>query len=41
MRDLQIMPELVQNVSDLYAVRFGISRDATWRLAKLAEEMGG
>jgi len=41
MSDLQIMPELVQKVSDLYAARFGMSRDATWHLAKLVEEMGG
>lgn len=32
--------DVAQAVSDTYAKRFGIERDAAWYLAKMTEEMG-
>ncbi|WP_282091616.1 MazG nucleotide pyrophosphohydrolase domain-containing protein [Epibacterium ulvae] len=40
MSELKELSDLSQQVSDLYAARFGIERDATWHLAKLTEELG-
>ncbi len=34
------MQRIVLQVSDIYAQRFGIERDATWHIAKLGEELG-
>lgn len=34
------LSDLAQAVSDIYATRFGIERDAVWHLAKLGEELG-
>lgn len=40
MSDLGELTDRVAQVSDIYAARFGIERDALWRLAKLTEEVG-
>ena len=37
---LSELSELSQDVSDIYAARFGIDRDAAWHLGKLTEELG-
>ncbi|MEX0285030.1 MAG: MazG nucleotide pyrophosphohydrolase domain-containing protein [Paracoccaceae bacterium] len=34
------MSDLVASVSDIYADRFEIERDAAWYLGKMAEELG-
>ena len=39
-RSLDRLSALSQAVSDIYAARFGIDRDAVWHLAKLSEELG-
>lgn len=39
-RDIDGLSEMAQHVSDIYAARFGITRDAVWHLAKLTEEAG-
>ena len=39
-RDLDTLINLVREVSDIYADRFGIERDATWYLGKMTEELG-
>lgn len=39
-RDLDGLSDMAQAVSDIYAERFGIDRDAAWYLAKLTEEAG-
>lgn len=39
-RSLDRLSDLSQAVSDIYAARFGIDRDAVWHLAKLSEELG-
>ena len=39
-RSIDRLSEISQQVSDIYAARFGIERDAVWHLAKLTEEMG-
>ena len=37
---LETLSELAQTVSDIYAARFAIERDAVWHMAKLSEELG-
>ena len=39
-RDVDALTKQAAAVSDIYAARFGINRDATWYLAKLTEELG-
>lgn len=39
-RDIDGLSDMAQAVSDIYAARFGIDRDAAWYLAKLTEEAG-
>ncbi|MBQ2260736.1 MAG: hypothetical protein II336_05150 [Loktanella sp.] len=39
-RSIDALSDLSQAVSDIYAERFGINRDAVWHLAKLGEELG-
>ncbi|MEL7107236.1 MAG: MazG nucleotide pyrophosphohydrolase domain-containing protein [Pseudomonadota bacterium] len=39
-KTLADLSRLSQQVSDIYAVRFGIDRDAAWHLGKLCEELG-
>lgn len=39
-RSFDNLSEMSQAVSDIYAARFAIERDAVWHLAKLAEELG-
>lgn len=39
-KSLGELSRLSQEVSDIYAARFGVNRDATWHLAKLCEELG-
>ncbi|MEL6640550.1 MAG: hypothetical protein AAFP98_04425 [Pseudomonadota bacterium] len=39
-RSIDRLSEISQQVSDVYATRFGIERDVVWHLAKLTEEMG-
>lgn len=39
-RDVDALSDLAQAVSDVYAARFGIERDAAWHLGKLSEELG-
>ncbi|MCV6586805.1 MAG: hypothetical protein OIF47_14835 [Marinibacterium sp.] len=39
-RDIDDLTRMVRAVSDIYADRFDIDRDATWYLAKLTEELG-
>lgn len=39
-RSLDRLSDVSQAVSDIYADRFGIDRDAVWHLAKLGEELG-
>lgn len=34
------LQHLARQVSDIYAERFGVERDATWYLGKLSEELG-
>ncbi|QSE80991.1 pyrophosphatase [Rhodococcus koreensis] len=38
--DLTQLSDEVEHVSQVYAARFGIERDATWFLLKLQEEVG-
>lgn len=38
--DLRRLTDQAAAVSDIYAARFGIDRDATWYLAKMTEELG-
>ncbi len=38
--DVSTLAAQAEAVSDIYAERFDIHRDATWYLAKLTEEMG-
>lgn len=38
--DVRRLTKQAAAVSDIYAARFGIHRDATWYLAKLTEELG-
>ncbi|GGL56354.1 pyrophosphatase [Planomonospora parontospora] len=38
--DLRQLADEVEAVSDAYALRHGITRDATWFLLKLQEEVG-
>lgn len=40
MRTIEDLSEVAQAVSDIYANRFGITRDATWYLGKMTEELG-
>ncbi len=40
MRSLDELSQVAQDVSDIYAARFGIERDAVWHMAKLSEELG-
>ncbi|MQQ09384.1 hypothetical protein GFB49_13030 [Epibacterium sp. SM1979] len=40
MGNLEELSEVAQKVSDVYAARFEIERDAVWHLAKLGEELG-
>ena len=40
MRTLTEISDVVARVSDIYAARFGITRDAAWYLGKMTEEMG-
>ena len=40
MTGLRPLSDSVEQVSQLYAARFGIDRDATWFLLKLQEEVG-
>lgn len=37
---LNDLTEMARAVSDVYATRFGIDRDAAWYLGKLTEELG-
>jgi NTP pyrophosphatase (non-canonical NTP hydrolase) len=39
-RPLTVLGERVQQVSDIYAERFGVRRDDDWALIKLQEELG-
>tara|TARA_R110002020_G_scaffold6117_2_gene25516 strand:- start:364 stop:681 length:318 start_codon:yes stop_codon:yes gene_type:complete len=39
-RDLAALSDLVARVSDIYAQRHDINRDADWYLLKLQEELG-
>jgi NTP pyrophosphatase (non-canonical NTP hydrolase) len=39
-RNIDALSDMAQQVSDIYAARFGITRDAAWYLAKLTEEAG-
>ncbi len=39
-RDIDHLSDVSHQVSDIYAARFGINRDAVWHMAKLTEEMG-
>lgn len=38
--DVRALTRQAAAVSDIYAARFGIDRDATWYLAKMTEELG-
>ncbi len=38
--DVRKLTKQAAAVSDIYAARFGIDRDATWYLAKMTEELG-
>ena len=38
--DVGTLSKQAAEVSDIYAARFGIHRDATWYLAKMTEELG-
>ncbi len=38
--DVRKLTHQAAAVSDIYAARFGIDRDATWYLAKMTEELG-
>ncbi len=38
--DVRKLTQQAAAVSDIYAARFGIHRDATWYLAKMTEEVG-
>ncbi len=38
--DVRKLSKQAAAVSDIYAARFGIDRDATWYLAKMTEELG-
>lgn len=38
--DVRKLTHQAAAVSEIYAARFGIDRDATWYLAKLTEELG-
>ncbi|MGR3762039.1 hypothetical protein ACUXV3_18225 [Roseobacteraceae bacterium NS-SX3] len=38
--DLAGLTDLARRVSDLYAERFGVSRDPAWYLGKMSEELG-
>ena len=38
--DVRRLSKQAAAVSDIYAARFGIDRDATWYLAKMTEELG-
>ncbi|NIZ13348.1 hypothetical protein [Phaeobacter sp. HF9A] len=40
MQDLEKLSEMARKVSDIYAERFGIERDASWYLGKMTEELG-
>lgn len=40
MRSVDELLDVSQQVSDIYAARFGIERDAVWHMAKLSEELG-
>ncbi len=40
MRSVDELSDVSQQVSDIYASRFGIERDAVWHMAKLSEELG-
>lgn len=37
---LQDLQALTRRISDIYAERFGVERDATWYLGKMTEELG-
>jgi len=39
-RALSDLSDRAQKVSDIYAARFGINRDALWHLCKMTEELG-
>lgn len=38
--DLQSLSRMAREVSDLYAARFEVERDAAWYLGKMTEELG-
>src|SRR5258708_1128338 len=38
--DVEAVSQAVEHVSQIYAEKFGIERDATWFILKLQEEMG-
>lgn len=40
MRSVDELSDVSQQVSDIYAARFGIERDVVWHMAKLSEELG-
>ncbi|NKX73175.1 hypothetical protein HGG73_03280 [Rhodobacteraceae bacterium R_SAG3] len=40
MQDLTQLTSAAKQVSDLYARRFGVTRDAAWYLGKMTEELG-
>ena len=40
MQDLNQLTSAAKQVSDLYARRFGVTRDAAWYLGKMTEELG-
>ena len=37
---LSDLTDLARRISDIYAERFGVERDATWYLGKMTEELG-
>ncbi|MBO9451587.1 hypothetical protein J7426_15040 [Tropicibacter sp. R16_0] len=37
---LSDLTDLARRISDIYAERFGVDRDATWYLGKMTEELG-
>ncbi|WP_413220682.1 hypothetical protein [Tritonibacter mobilis] len=39
-QDLNQLTSAAKQVSDLYARRFGVTRDAAWYLGKMTEELG-